>query len=84
MGFVVLLAVGGVLAWLASILAGSDEMRSIALNLIMGVLGALIFGSMISSESLVLGISADGLLAGIFGSVALLLVLAVTRTRVVR
>ncbi len=81
MGFIVLLSVGGVLAWLASILTRGDDMRSIALNLIVGELGALVFASLVSHESLVLGISPDTLFAGILGAIAMLALLAATRTR---
>ncbi len=84
MGFIVLLAVGGVLGWLASILTRGDDMRSITLNLIVGELGALVFASIVSHESLVLGISANTLLAGILGSIAILALFAAARTRLVR
>ncbi|MCT2557704.1 GlsB/YeaQ/YmgE family stress response membrane protein [Tsuneonella sp. YG55] len=84
MGFIVLLAVGGVLAWLASILTRGDDARSIALNLVAGEFGALVFGALVTRESLVLGISASALLAGIVGAIAMLVLLAVTRLRIAR
>ncbi|MGN3974496.1 hypothetical protein [Tsuneonella sp. SYSU-LHT278] len=78
------MAVGGVFAWLASILTRGDDMRSIAFNLIAGIAGAIVFGALVSGESLVLGVSATALFAGIAGAAALLAVLAVTRTRMAR
>jgi uncharacterized membrane protein YeaQ/YmgE (transglycosylase-associated protein family) len=78
------MAVGGVLAWLASILTRGDDARSIALNLVVGVVGAIVFGALVSGESLVLGISATALFAGIIGSIGLLAMLAVTRLRMAR
>ncbi len=84
MGFIVLIALGGVLAWLASILTRDDDARSIALNVIVAELGALVFAGLMSGESLFLGISASALLAGIGGAVALLAGLAVMRMRLAR
>ena len=78
------MAVGGVLAWLASILTRGDDIRSIALNLIVGITGAIVAGALVSGESLTLGISATALFAGILGAVLSLAVLALTHLRTVR
>jgi len=82
-GFIILFAVGGVLAWVASILTRGDDGKSIALYLIAGLAGALVFGGLASRESLMIGLSAKGLIAGLTGAVALLAALAWARTRVV-
>jgi uncharacterized membrane protein YeaQ/YmgE (transglycosylase-associated protein family) len=83
-GYIVLLAVGAVLAWLASILTRSDDARAIFLHLVVGTLGALVVGALASRESLIVGISPTALFAGIGGAVALLTVLAFARVRMVR
>ncbi len=72
MGFVVLIAVGGILGWLASILSRSDDGRGIAANVALGVVGALIAGAFASDESLLVGLSAQALLLSIAGAAALL------------
>lgn len=81
MGFIVLLAVGSVLAWVASILGRGDDGRSIAQYLAAGIVGSLLFGALASRESLMVGLSAWALLAGILGSVVLLAALTYARKR---
>ena len=84
MGFIVLFAVGGVIAWVASILTRSDDGRSIALHLAVGIAGALLAGALASRESLMVGLSATSLLAGMTGALLLLAALAFARRRAVR
>lgn len=83
-GYIVLLAVGAVLAWLASILTRGDDLRSIVLFLIVGMTGAVIVGALASRESLIVGISPTALFAGIGGAIALLAALAFARMRMAR
>jgi len=72
MGFLVLIAVGGIMGWLASILGRSDDGRGIALNVGLGIIGALIAGALASADSLLIGLSATALLLALVGaSVAL-------------
>ena len=68
MGFVVLIAVGGILGWLASILTRSDDGRGIALNVGLGIIGALVAGAFASSDSLLIGLSATALLLALLGA----------------
>ncbi|ANY18859.1 hypothetical protein A6F68_00324 [Tsuneonella dongtanensis] len=84
MGLIVLLAVGAVLGWLASIVTRSDDARAIVLHVIVGIAGALLFGSLVSSESLLVGISATTLLAAAVGASVLLAILAFARLRLAR
>ena len=58
MGFLVLITVGGIHGWLASILSRGDDGRSIALNVGLGAAGALMAGAIASEDSLILGLSA--------------------------
>ncbi|MFA9201015.1 MAG: hypothetical protein ACEQR8_07475 [Cypionkella sp.] len=81
MGFLVLFAVGGVLAWVASIVARGDEGRTIAQFLLAGIVGALLFGGMISEEPLMVGLSARALLAGMAGAILFLAGLVLARAR---
>ena len=84
MGFIVLFAVGGVLAWLASILTRGDDGRTIAQYLGAGIAGALVAGALASRESLSVGLSALTLLAGMAGAVAALAALSFARHRMAR
>ena len=72
MGFVVLIAVGGILGWLASILSRTDDGRGIALNIGLGVVGALIAGGLASNGSLLIGLSAWALLLALVGAAVVL------------
>jgi uncharacterized membrane protein YeaQ/YmgE (transglycosylase-associated protein family) len=72
MGFLVLIAVGGILGWLASILSRSDDGRGIALNVVLGMIGALVAGAFASSDSLLIGLSATALLLALLGATLVL------------
>ena len=72
MGFLVLIAVGGILGWLASILGRSDDRRGIALNVGLGVVGALVGGALASESSLMIGVSGMALLLALVASIVLL------------
>jgi len=76
--------VGGILAWVASILTRGDDSRSIAIYIVVGIIGALSFGLLASRESLMVGLTASTLLAGIAGSAVLLAGLTFARYRLVR
>ncbi len=80
MGFLVLIAVGAILGWLASILSRSDDGRGIAANVALGIIGALFAGAVVSDESLLVGLSAQALLLAIVGAAALLAAFNAFRT----
>ncbi len=48
MGLIILLVVGGVLGWLASIVMRTDAQQGVLLNVVVGVVGALIAGFLIT------------------------------------
>ena len=48
MGFIVWLIVGGVVGWLASLIMRTDAQQGIFLNIIVGIIGALLAGLIIS------------------------------------
>lgn len=68
MGFIVLISVGAILGWLASILFRGDDGRSIALNVALGVGGAFAGGALTSQDSLLIGLSATALMAATLGA----------------
>ena len=84
MGFLVLIAVGGILGWLASILGRSDDGRGIAANVGLGIVGALVAGAFASSDSLLIGLSATALLLALLGASVLLGGFNVARRSLVR
>ena len=81
MGFLVLIAVGGILGWLASILTRTDDGRGIALNVGLGAIGALGAGAIASTDSLLIGLSATALLLALIGASLVLAALYLARAQ---
>lgn len=48
MGIIIWLIVGGVVGWLASIIMRTDAQQGLLLNVVVGIIGALIAGFLIS------------------------------------
>jgi uncharacterized membrane protein YeaQ/YmgE (transglycosylase-associated protein family) len=48
MNFIFWLVVGGVLGWLASLVMGTDNQQGIILNVIVGIIGAMLGGWVLS------------------------------------
>ena len=48
MGIIILIVVGGILGWLASIVMRTDAQQGILLNVVVGIVGALLGGWLIS------------------------------------
>jgi uncharacterized membrane protein YeaQ/YmgE (transglycosylase-associated protein family) len=48
MGFVIWLIVGGIVGWLASLVMRTDGQQGIFLNIVVGIVGALLAGWLIS------------------------------------
>ena len=87
MGLVFLVLCGGVLGWLAAIMTNADDRAGIAVNILLGIAGALIAGWVgplwLGSGSLLEGTySVDAMLAALFGAVALLLAANVLKRQV--
>jgi uncharacterized membrane protein YeaQ/YmgE (transglycosylase-associated protein family) len=49
MGFIIWLIVGGIVGWLASIIMRTDAQQGLLLNIIVGIIGALLGGFLFSS-----------------------------------
>ena len=79
MGLIILVAVGAILGWLATIIMRIDDHHEILLNVAVGVGGALLSGMAIKSDSIIVGISAGALLVGVAGSILGLILLNVIR-----
>lgn len=89
MNFIIWLAVGGVLGWLASLVMNTDGQQGIFLNIVVGIIGALIAGFVVAP---LLGtgtintsdFSLSGLLVSFFGAVILLAIVNMFRRGRVR
>jgi len=84
MNFIIWLVVGGILGWLASLVMKTDAQQGIGLNIIVGIVGALIGGWLISP--LIGGgtinqgdFSVMGLVSSLIGAIILLAVVNLIR-----
>lgn len=81
MGLILLIVVGGVLGWLASIVVRADDRQDVLLNIFAGIAGALIAGLVTNNGSILDGLSASALLAAFVGSLAALVLVNLFRSR---
>lgn len=89
MGLVFLVGLGAVLGLLASIVMRADDARGLAINVSIGIGGALFAGLVVhpwlTGSSLLEGrYGVDGLLTALFGTIAVLLAANLLRNREVR
>lgn len=88
MGILVWLIVGGVCGWLASIIMRTDAQQGILLNVIVGIVGALLAGFIISPMigvgTINEGISLATFLVSLLGAVILLAIVNLFRRGTVR
>ena len=88
MGIVIWFVIGGVLGWMASILTDAERQQSVAVNVVVGVAGALLGGMLVSPLIGVgdidnYGLGFPGVLLALCGSVLLLILMnRMRRTRV--
>ncbi|HEY8242815.1 MAG TPA: GlsB/YeaQ/YmgE family stress response membrane protein [Casimicrobiaceae bacterium] len=84
MNFIIWLVVGGILGWLASLIMKTDGQQGIGLNIVVGIVGALIGGWLISP---LLGggtinqgdFSVMGLVSSLIGAIILLAIVNLVR-----
>ena len=89
MGLLIVLVVGGILGWLASIVMRTDGQQGIILNVVVGIVGALIAGFLLTP---ILGgapitsgaLDIRSLLVSFLGAVVLLAVVNLVRRGSVR
>ena len=89
MGILVWLIVGGVVGWLASIIMRTDAQQGVLLNVIVGIVGALLAGflivPLIGGGSITAGdFSVSSLLVSFLGAVVLLAIVNLVRRGSVR
>jgi uncharacterized membrane protein YeaQ/YmgE (transglycosylase-associated protein family) len=89
MGIIILIIVGGILGWLASIIMRTDAQQGILLNVIVGIIGALLAGflivPLIGGGSITAGdFSVSSLLVSFLGAIVLLAIVNLVRRGSVR
>ena len=84
MNFIIWLVVGGILGWLASLIMKTDAQQGIGLNIVVGIIGALVGGWLISP--LIGGgtinqgdFSVMGLVSSLIGAIILLAIVNLVR-----
>lgn len=79
MGFIVWLVMGGLVGWVASLIMGTNAQQGIILNIVVGIVGALIggwlIGPMLGTGSINEGITVMSFIVSLLGAVLLLAIL---------
>jgi uncharacterized membrane protein YeaQ/YmgE (transglycosylase-associated protein family) len=79
---IIWLVVGGVCGWLASLIMRTDAQQGILLNIVVGIIGAVIAGWLLSKGNINNGISIETFLWSLVGAIILLAIVnLVTRGR---
>lgn len=89
MGLLILLIVGGIIGWLASIIMRTDGQQGIVLNVVVGIVGAMLAGfvvtPLIGGAPITSGeISVQSVLVSLLGAVVLLAIVNLFRRGSVR
>ena len=89
MGIIILIIVGGILGWLASIVMRTDGQQGILLNVVVGIVGALLGGFLLApllnfGGSITDGINMPSLLVSFLGAIILLAIVNLVRRGSVR
>jgi uncharacterized membrane protein YeaQ/YmgE (transglycosylase-associated protein family) len=84
MGIIILIVIGGVLGWLASLVMRTDAQQGILLNIVVGIVGALLAGfiinPLIGGGNIMNGdYSLSSLLVSFLGAVVLLAIVNLVR-----
>ena len=84
MGLIILIVVGGILGWLASIVMRTDAQQGILLNVVVGIVGAFLAGLIVNGGSINTDINMMSLLWSFLGAVVLLAIVNLVRRGSVR
>jgi uncharacterized membrane protein YeaQ/YmgE (transglycosylase-associated protein family) len=83
MGIIIWLIVGGVVGWLASLVMRTDAQQGIILNIVVGIVGAVIAGLLLG-QSINSGITIESFLYSLLGAIVLLAIVNLIRRGTVR
>jgi uncharacterized membrane protein YeaQ/YmgE (transglycosylase-associated protein family) len=89
MNFIIWLIVGGLIGWIASLIMRTDAQQGLLLNLVVGIVGALLGGWLISplvGEGTINSgdFSVGGLVVSLLGAVVLLAIVNLFRRKRIR
>jgi uncharacterized membrane protein YeaQ/YmgE (transglycosylase-associated protein family) len=85
MGIIIWLIVGGICGWLASLIMRTDAQQGIILNIVVGIVGAVIAGLLFGGgASLNNGVTIETFLYSLLGAVILLAIVNLVRRGSVR
>ena len=85
MGIILWLIIGGIVGWLASIIMRTDAQQGIFLNIIVGIIGAVIGGLILGRGNINnAGLSVSTFLVSLLGAIVLLAIVNLVRRGSVR
>jgi uncharacterized membrane protein YeaQ/YmgE (transglycosylase-associated protein family) len=84
MGIIIWLVVGGVVGWLASLIMRTDAQQGIILNIVVGIVGAVIAGLVLGKGNINGGLTIETFLWSLLGAVILLAIVNLIRRVSVR
>ena len=85
MGLIIWLIIGGIVGWLASIIMRTDAQQGIFLNIIVGIIGAVIGGLILGRGNINnAGLSVSTFLVSLLGAIVLLAIVNLVRRGSVR
>lgn len=83
MNIIIWLIMGGVVGWIASMIMGTDGQQGVILNVVVGIVGALIggwlIGPLLGAGSINEGLSVMSFVVSLIGAVILLAILSLFR-----
>ena len=84
MGIIIWLVVGGVCGWLASLIMRTDAQQGIIMNIVVGIVGAVIAGWLLGKGNINGAITIETFLWSLLGAVILLAIVNLVRRGTVR
>ncbi len=88
MGIIIWLIMGGIVGWIASLIMGNSERQGIILNVVVGIVGAMIGGWLISpmlgAGSINEGITFMSFVVSLIGAIILLAIVSLFQRRSAR
>jgi uncharacterized membrane protein YeaQ/YmgE (transglycosylase-associated protein family) len=84
MNLIILLVVGGVIGWLASLIMRTDAQQGILLNIVVGIVGAFIASLLLGGSITSGAITLTTVLASLVGAIVLLAIVNLVRRGTVR
>jgi uncharacterized membrane protein YeaQ/YmgE (transglycosylase-associated protein family) len=81
---IIWLIVGGICGWLASLIMRTDAQQGIVLNIVVGIVGAVIAGFLLGKGNINQGLTVETFLWSLVGAVILLAIVNLIRRGTVR